>query len=73
MATHPVNAMLNYLYGMLEIRTRIEVIADGFDPTEGILHGTGASVREAFIFDQMELGRSGAEEKILRFLKCQKF
>lgn len=31
--------MLNYAYGMLEIRTRIAIIADGYDPTIGIVHG----------------------------------
>ncbi|MBI76057.1 MAG: CRISPR-associated endonuclease Cas1 [Oceanicaulis sp.] len=64
-ATHPVNAMLNYLYGMLEIRARIQVIADGFEPTRGVLHGDGISGRDAYVFDLMEPGRPIEEQRIL--------
>ncbi|MHA6288667.1 CRISPR-associated endonuclease Cas1 [Maricaulis sp. CAU 1757] len=71
-ATHPVNAMLNYVYGMLEIRTRIQVIADGYDPTKGILHGDGISGRDGYVFDLMEPGRSLAERGIFAALnECQ--
>src|SRR5690606_11460513 len=31
-ATHPVNAMLNYAYGVLTAQTQIRLIADGYDP-----------------------------------------
>lgn len=68
-ATHPVNAMLNYLYGMLEIRTRIQVISDGYDPTRGIMHGDGASGRDAYVFDLMESGRPMAERRLLGILR----
>ncbi len=67
-ATHPVNAMLNYAYGMLEIRTRIQAIADGYDPTAGIIHGSDPNVRDAFVFDLMEAGRPQAEKRVLSFL-----
>lgn len=39
-ARHPVNAMLNYGYGMLANEMRSQVIAAGLDPTIGIVHGT---------------------------------
>ena len=68
-ATHPVNAMLNYLYGMLEIRTRIQVIADGNDPRRGILHGGGASGRDTYVFDLMEAGRPLAELAVLNLIQ----
>jgi len=68
-ATHPVNAMLNYLYGILEIRTRIQVVADGYDPTRGILHGDGASGRDTYVFDLMEAGRPKAERFVLSILR----
>lgn len=37
-ATHPVNAMLNYAYAVLTSRLQISLIADGYDPTLGIMH-----------------------------------
>jgi len=67
-ATHPVNAMLNYLYGVLEMRARVQVIADGFDPTRGILHGEGDNGRDAFVFDLLERNRPTAEALVLRWL-----
>ncbi|WP_417494474.1 CRISPR-associated endonuclease Cas1 [Maricaulis sp.] len=72
-ATHPVNAMLNYVYGMLEIRTRIRAIADGYDPTRGVVHGEGSSGRDGYVFDLMEAGRSEAERRVLRLLVQQEF
>ncbi|WP_091771667.1 CRISPR-associated endonuclease Cas1 [Maricaulis salignorans] len=58
---------------MLEIRTRIQVIADGFDPTRGILHADGASGRDAYVFDLMESARPDEEYRILRTLRRQNF
>ena len=37
-AAHPVNAILNYAYTVLESELRIKAIADGYDPTIGIMH-----------------------------------
>jgi CRISPR-associated protein Cas1 len=37
-ATHPVNAMLNYAYAVLESQVRIATVAQGLDPTIGYLH-----------------------------------
>jgi CRISPR-associated protein Cas1 len=37
-ATNPINAMLNYAYAVLLTEMRIKAIADGFDPTIGIVH-----------------------------------
>jgi CRISPR-associated protein Cas1 len=52
-ADHPVNAMLNYAYAVLESQIRIQVVSGGFDPTRGIMHERreGSS---AFVFDMME-------------------
>lgn len=72
-ATHPVNAMLNYAYGMLEIRTRIAIIADGFDPTIGIVHGDTRADRDTFVFDRMEPGRPEAERRVLALLNEHEF
>jgi CRISP-associated protein Cas1 len=37
-ATHPVNALLNYAYAVLIARTQIRLVAEGYDPTLGIMH-----------------------------------
>jgi CRISP-associated protein Cas1 len=37
-AAHPVNAILNYAYTVLESELRIKAIADCYDPTIGIMH-----------------------------------
>lgn len=52
-AAHPFNAMLNYAYAILESQVRIKSIAEGYDPTLGIMHESreGSS---AFVFDLME-------------------
>jgi hypothetical protein len=34
-ATHPVNAILNYAYAVLESQVRMQIAADGYDPTIG--------------------------------------
>ena len=65
--------MLNYAYGMLEIRTRIQAIADGYDPTRGIVHGDQASGRDTFVFDLMEPGRPVAERRVLEMLREHEF
>jgi CRISPR-associated protein Cas1 len=71
-ASHPVNAMLNYAYAVLESRMRIKAMIDGYDPTIGIMHegGNGAS---AFIFDIMEPERSAVDLAMLRFIKSMVF
>jgi CRISP-associated protein Cas1 len=37
-ASHPVNAILNYAYAVLESQVRMWIIAEGYDPTIGYLH-----------------------------------
>jgi CRISPR-associated protein Cas1 len=37
-ATHPVNAMLNYAYAVLESQVRIATVSQGLDPHVGYLH-----------------------------------
>jgi CRISPR-associated endonuclease Cas1 len=68
-AAHPVNAMLNYAYAVLESRVRVQLVSDGFDPTQGIMHETreGSS---AFVFDMMEPERPKVDRAVLEFLKA---
>jgi CRISP-associated protein Cas1 len=53
-AAHPVNAMLNYAYTVLESEIRIKAIAEGYDPTIGIMHKVDRTVLDfvnATVFD----------------------
>jgi CRISP-associated protein Cas1 len=71
-AAHPVNAILNYAYAMLESHVRIKGVAEGYDPTLGIMHESreGSS---AFVFDLMEPERPKVDRSILEFVKSHKF
>jgi CRISPR-associated endonuclease Cas1 len=68
-AAHPVNAMLNYAYAVLESQIRIKLVSDGYDPTQGIMHETreGSS---AFVFDMMEPERPKMDKALLEFVKA---
>ncbi|KCZ49714.1 MULTISPECIES: CRISPR-associated endonuclease Cas1 [unclassified Hyphomonas] len=70
-ATHPVNAMLNYAYALLESEVRIKVIADGYDPSVGITHDNSNFDRHAFVFDQMEPMRPDADRKLLELVRTE--
>ncbi|PHS21297.1 MAG: hypothetical protein COA85_13205 [Robiginitomaculum sp.] len=72
-ATHPINAMLNYAYGMLEVQTRINVITKGYDPTKGILHGEKYNDCHTFVFDQMEPSRPLVDRRIIALIKDNTF
>lgn len=37
-AAHPVNAILNYAYAVLQNQVQIKAVADGYDPMLGIMH-----------------------------------
>ena len=52
-ASHPVNAILNYAYAVLQSQMQIKLVADGYDPMLGIMHydRDGAP---AFVSDLME-------------------
>jgi len=71
-AAHPVNAMLNYAYGILESQVRIQSIADGYDPTLGIMQ-EGRDGSLTFVFDMMEPERPKVDRSILEFVKPHKF
>ena len=71
-AAHPVNAMLNYAYAILESEMRIQSVAEGYDPTLGIMH-EGRDGSSAFVFDLMEPERPKVDRSILDFVKAHKF
>jgi CRISPR/Cas system-associated endonuclease Cas1 len=66
-ASHPINAMLNYAYAVLEADLRIRAIADGYDPTIGIMHH-GRRGKSAYVFDLMEPERPRVDEATLQIL-----
>jgi CRISPR-associated endonuclease Cas1 len=53
LAANPVNAILNYLYAVLEAEVRLSAIATGMDPCLGFLHADTPH-RDSLIFDLME-------------------
>lgn len=71
-ATHPINAILNYVYGVLENQVRTHVLTRGVDPTIGYIHLTGNN-RSALIFDLMEPLRPIMDAKILEFVTSRTF
>jgi CRISP-associated protein Cas1 len=71
-ATHPINAMLNYAYGVLESQVRMQVVAAGLDPTIGILHGN-ARGQSGLVYDLMEPMRPIVDRKILEFVQSHTF
>jgi CRISP-associated protein Cas1 len=63
-ATHPVNAMLNYAYGVLESHVRIATVSEGLDPSIGYLHARRPG-RAALVYDLMEPLRPQVDRKVL--------
>ncbi len=72
-ATHPINAMLNYAYGILESRTRIQTIAEGYDPSVGIMHDRINPDRHSLIFDLMEPKRPIVDRAVLKLVINETF
>jgi CRISP-associated protein Cas1 len=71
-AEHPVNAILNYAYTVLQSEIQINAVSEGYDPTIGIMHeGSGGSA--AFVFDLMEPERPATDRKVLEFIKGHVF
>jgi CRISP-associated protein Cas1 len=71
-ATHPVNAMLNYAYAVLESQVRIATVAQGLDPTIGYLH-TSRPGRVALVYDLMEPLRPQVDRLVLTFVLSHTF
>jgi CRISPR-associated protein Cas1 len=69
-ATHPVNAMLNYAYTVLISRIQIRLVADGYDPTLGIMHQKIQFRRmsPAFALDHMEPMRPVVDRAVLQLI-----
>ena len=73
-ASHPVNAILNYAYAVLESQVRIQIIAAGYDPTIGLLHsGRVGRGRHDFVLDLMEPPRPIVDRRVLDFVQAHTF
>lgn len=72
-ASHPINAMLNYGYAMLEADLRIKCITQGFDPRIGIAHRPDKGSPDPFLFDVMEPFRPVVDRAVLEFALSETF
>jgi CRISPR/Cas system-associated endonuclease Cas1 len=62
--------MLNYAYGILENQARVQILAAGFDPRIGFLHGTYQD-KHGLVYDLMEPLRPLVDARVLKFIqKC---
>jgi CRISPR-associated protein Cas1 len=69
-AAHPVNAILNYAYAVLQSQVQIKAVTDGYDPMLGIMHNDRDGA-PAFVFDMMEPERPKMDRAVLTFLKSE--
>jgi CRISPR-associated protein Cas1 len=66
-AANPFNAILNYLYTLLESETRLAITALGLDPGFGLLHFDQAT-RDSLVYDLMEPIRPSVDEYVLDWI-----
>jgi len=71
-AVTPTNAILNYLYALLEAEARIATIAVGLDPGLGILH-LDKYARDSLALDLMEAVRPQVDTYVLDLLEGHRF
>jgi CRISP-associated protein Cas1 len=64
--------MLNYAYAVKLAQMQIQAIADGYDPTIGIMHH-GRRGKPAFIFDLIEPERPKVDAAVLTFVQSRPF
>ncbi len=69
-ASHPVNAILNYAYAVKLSALQMQSIADGYDPTIGIMHVSEPG-RPAFLLDLVEPERPKVDAEVLRLVRQQ--
>jgi CRISPR-associated protein Cas1 len=72
LATTPANAVLNYLYAILEAETRLACLKLGLDPGLGIVHVDYQS-RDSFALDLMEAARPSVDAYVLELLQARVF
>jgi CRISP-associated protein Cas1 len=67
--------MLNYAYGVLLTRTQVQLIAEGYDPTLGVLHDrqSDRGTYPAFALDRIEPLRPVVDRGVLQLLGSMTF
>lgn len=71
-AANPANALLNYLYAILEAEARIALLTIGLDPGLGLMHADQPN-RDSLACDLMEAVRPEVDEWLLAFLSNAAF
>src|SRR5262249_30091626 len=70
LAVNPPNAMLNYLYALLEAEARLAAAALGLDPGLGFIH-LDTKARDSLACDLMEPVRPLVDAYVLDWLRSQ--
>ncbi len=70
LATNPVNAILNYLYAVLESEARLAAAALGLDPGLGFIH-MDAAARDSLACDVMESVRPDVDSYVIDLVTRQ--
>jgi CRISPR-associated endonuclease Cas1 len=71
-AANPLNAILNYLYTLLEVETRIALIGRGLDPGLALFHADEAN-RQSLAADVMEPVRPHVDAFVLNLARARTF
>ncbi len=71
-ASNPINAVLNYVYTLLEVESRIALIERGLDPGLGLFHADSAN-RQSLATDVMEPVRPHVDAFVLNLLRTRAF
>jgi CRISPR-associated protein Cas1 len=72
LSVNPPNAILNYLYALLESEARLAAVAMGLDPGLGVLHAD-TDTRDSLACDLMEPIRPHVDAFLLNWLARQPF
>jgi CRISPR-associated endonuclease Cas1 len=67
LAANPVNAILNYLYALLEAECRLAIAVVGLDPGMGVLH-MDTTHRDSLACDLMEPVRPNVDEYVFNWI-----
>jgi CRISPR-associated endonuclease Cas1 len=70
LAANPANAILNYLYALLESEARLAAAALGLDPGMGVLH-VDTTARDSLACDLMEVVRPQVDAYVLDWITRQ--
>jgi len=70
LAANPPNALLNFLYAILEAESRLCAVALGLDPGIGFLH-MDTSNRDSLACDLMEVSRPNVDGFVLNWLQSE--